>query len=292
MGWYRSYRKRLTFFSAGWNNSRSAIWASPKRNGRCIGAEKNPANGDSGIYSLQEIHDATYSTGGFSFIGYATGTTTNGGTHTFTYSNISAGVVQQGDLIVCVFGRGNSLGYYDTSTPSEQDGNYTFVPGAKQGGDDSYDHDHAIFQRTVGAGETSITFNPDSLGTAGYQACAFHYFVFRGATGVDSGAGSLRDNYSRFNLENVNSTALSPGNFLIFSHANGNLGTSYSTTVASSEFEAVPGRLSSTANDTDDINMQSWMYKPLVAETWTNPEFTASSANNSSDSTLVSVRVY
>lgn len=296
MGWYRDYRKRLSFYSSGWDNSRSAIWGNPKRNGRCIGAEKNPANGDSGIYSLQELHDAAYSTSAaaFEFIGYHTGTTTNGGAHTFTYSNISAGTVQEGDLIVCVFGRGNTQGFYDDVigyTPEEENGNYTFVTGAQDGGDDSYDHDHAIFQRTVGAGETSISFNPDNLGTPSYQACAFHYFVFRGATGVDSGAGSITSNYSRINTAGRNSTSLEADQFVVFSHAHAYYNTSYTISTASSNYEATPGRLSSLANDTDDINMQSWLYKATATETWTSPSFTGS-ATSSSDATLVSVRVY
>ena len=295
MGWYRDYRKRFSFFSAGWDNTRSAIWLGSKRNGRCIGAEKNPANGDSGIYSLQEIHDAAYSTGGGGggpeFIGYHTGTTINGGTHTFNYSSISAGTVQTGDLIVCVFGRGNNLGYYDTNTPSEQGGKYTFVSGAKMGGDDSYDHDHAIFQRTVLAGESSVQFNPDGLGTDSYQACAFHYFIFRGATGVDSGAGFLRDNSSRVDTTGNNSTSLGANQFLVFSHAHAYYSASYTISTASSNYEAIPGRLSSLANDTDDINMQSWLYKSTAAETWTSPAFTGS-VTGASDATLVSVRVY
>lgn len=293
MGWYRDYRKRFSFFSAGWDNTRSAVWIGTKRNGRCIGAEKNPANGDSGIYSLQEIHDAAYSTGGGGpeFIGYKAGITTNGGTHTFTYSSISTGTIQTGDLIVCVFGRGNSLGYYDTNTPSEEGGKYTYVSGAKMGGDDSYDHDHAIFQRTVLAGESSVQFNPDGLGTDNYQACAFHYFIFRGATGVDSGAGFLRSNSSRVDTTGNNSTSLDANQFLVFSHANGYYDTTYSVSTASSNYEATPGRLNTNAFDTDSINMQSWLYKATTTETWTSPSFTGT-ADGASDATLVSVRVY
>lgn len=294
MGWYREYRKRLTFFSAGWDNSRSAIWANPKRNGRCIGAEKNPANGDSGIYSLQEIHDAAYSTGGSSleFLDSFTATRVNGGSHTLSYSsNFTSATVSSGDIIVCVYGRGNSLGYYDTTIPSELTGDWTYVPTAKQGGDDSYDHDHAIFYHTVGA-ETSVTFDPDNLGTTSYQAQAFHYFLFRGATGVDSGAGYLRSNYSLINSSGHNSTSLEANQFVVFSHANGYLSGNFSASINAANYEATPGRLTSTANDTDDINMQSWLYKATESETWTSSVFGAANAGTNSDATLVSVRVY
>lgn len=293
MGWYREYRKRLSFFSAGWDNSRSAIWANPKRNGRCIGAEKNPANGDSGIYSLQELHDAEYSTGGLEFLdSYAVGRT-NGASDTLTYAtHFTSATVKGGDIIVCVYGRGNTQGYYDTNTPSEGTGNWTFVPGAKMGGDDSYDHDHAIFYHTVfNDSETSATFDPDNLGTPSYQAQAFHYFLFRGATGVDSGAATLRSNISLVNTTGNNSTSLEANQFVVFSHANAYYSTPHSASTASSNYEATPGKLNTVLNDTDDINMQSWLYKSTAAETWTSPTFTGS-ASTVSDATLVSVRVY
>ena len=293
MGWYREYRKRLSFFSAGWDNSRSAIWSNPKRNGRCIGAEKNPANGDSGIYSLQEIHDAAFSTGSLEFLDSYTASRTNGSSHILTYaSHFTSATVSSGDTIVCVYGRGNSLGYYDTNTPSELTGNWTYVPNAKMGGDDSYDHDHAIFYHTVGS-ETYVTFDPDNLGTPSYQAQAFHYFLFRGVTGVDSGAGRLRSNYSRVDTTGHNSTSLESGQFVVFSHAHAYYTTSssYHMTTSSANYEATPGRLHIAANDTDDINMQSWLYKATATETWTSPAFSGS-ATSSSDATLVSVRVY
>lgn len=292
MGWYREYRKRLSFFSAGWDNSRSAIWANPKRNGRCIGAEKNPANGDSGIYSLQEIHDAAYSTGGSSleFLDSYAATQINGDSNTLTYASHFTSAVSSGDIIVCVYGRGNSAGYYDASIPSELTGDWTYVPTAKQGGDDTYDHDHAIFYHTVGA-ESSVTFDPDNLGTPSYQAEAFHYFLFRGATGVDSGAGFLRSNYSRVDTSGHNSTSLEANQFVVFSHANGYVSTAYSVATDAANYEATPGRLSSVANDTDDINMQSWLYKATATETWTSPAFTGTASTNSA-ATLVSVRVY
>jgi hypothetical protein len=292
MGWYREYRKRLTFFSAGWDNSRSAIWANPKRNGRCIGAEKNPANGDSGIYSLQEIHDAAYSTGGsLEFLDSFAATMVNGASHTLNYSsNFTSATPSSGDIIVCVYGRGNSSGYYNSNNPSELTGDWTYVPTAKRAGDDSYDHDHAIFYHTVGA-ESSVTFDPDNLGVPSYQAQAFHYFLFRGATAVDSGAGFLRGNYSRVDTSGNNSTSLEANQFVVFSHANGYVSATYSVSTASSNYEATPGRLTSTANDTDDINMQSWLYKATATETWTSPAFTGT-ASSASDATLVSVRVY
>jgi hypothetical protein len=293
MGWYREYRKRLTFFSAGWDNSRSAIWANPKRNGRCIGAEKNPANGDSGIYSLQEIHDAAYSTGGLEFLDSYSFGRINGFDNTITYAtHFTSATVSSGDIIVCVYGRGNSSGYYDTNTPSERTGDWTFVPGAAHGGDDSYDHDHAIFYHTIGAGETSVTFEADNLGTPSYQAAAWHYFLFRGATGVDSGARTLKNNYSRVNSTGNNSTSLEANQFIVFSHANAVYNTNHSVSTDAANYEATPGMLSNLGNDTDDINMQSWLYKATATETWTNPAFTATSNSTASDSTLVSVRVY
>lgn len=290
MGWYREYRKRFSFYSHGWDTTRSAIWTNPKRNGGCIGKDKNYANGDSGIYRLQEIHDAAFSSSPLEFLDSYAATQVNGASHTLTYASHFTSAVSSGDTIVCVYGRGNSLGYYDTSTPSELTGDWTYVPTAKQGGDDSYDHDHAIFYHTVGS-ETSVTFDPDNLGTPSYQAQAFHYFLFRGATGVDSGAGRLRSNYSRIDTTGHNSTSLESGQFVVFSHANGYVSTSYSVSTASSNYEATPGRLTSTANDTDDINMQSWLYKATATETWTSPSFTGT-ASTASDATLVSVRVY
>ena len=296
MGWYREYRKRLTFFSAGWDNSRSAIWANPKRNGRCIGADKNLANGDSGIYSLQEIHDAAYSTGGaggLEFLdSYSVGRI-NGLDSTITYAtHFTSATVSSGDIIVCVYGRGNSLGYYDNNTPSERTGDWTFVSPAAHGGDDTFDHDHAIFYHTIGAGETSVTFEADNLGTPAYQAGAWHYFLFRGATGVDSGARTLKNNFSRVNSIGNNSTSLEADQFVVFSHANGYFDTNYSISTDAANYEATPGRLTTLGNDTDDINMQSWLYKATAAETWSSPAFTSTSAGSLGDSTLVSVRVY
>jgi hypothetical protein len=79
---------------------------------------------------------------------------------------------------------------------------------------------------------------------------------------------------------------------VVFSHANGYVNTNYSVSTDAANYEATPGRLNTVINDTDDINMQSWLYKATATETWTNPAFTATSNGSASDATLVSVRVY
>ena len=226
------------------------------------------------------------------FVGSYYQVRTNGGTSTFTYSNFtpetSGDTIQEGDLIICVFGRGNSSGYYHSNTPSEDNGNFDFIDGAKYSGNDTYDHDHAIFQKTVSAGETSTTFNPDGLGTDSYQACAFVYLVFRNWTGVDQGQGSFRNNSSRFSYTGYNSTTNDEGNYIVYSHAHGAYSSTYNITTASSNYDKSIGPI--RGNDTDDINMSTWVYQ-TDGTTWTNPSFSGSSTT-SSDSTLVSIRVY
>ena len=226
------------------------------------------------------------------FVGSYSQVTTNGNTATFTYSNFDpetpGDTIQEGDLIICVFGRGNSLGYYSSSTPSEDDGNFTFIDGAKYAGNDTYDHDHAIFQKTVSAGETSTTFNPDGMGTDSYQACAFVYLVFRNWTGVDQGQGTLGNNSSRYPWTGNNSTTNDSGNYLVYSHAHGAYSFTHDVTTAASNYDKLVGPV--RGNDTDDINMSTWVYQ-TDGTTWTSPAFSGTSTS-SSDSTLVSIRVY
>ena len=303
--WFRSWSKYRKFSRTSWDRAAKVIRRkATETNGGVMGAVvRSYKEKDPGIYKLQntfeaasEVSSAGGGISGLTYIGYIIGTTTNGGTHTCNYSSLVPAVsgysVQEGDRIICVFGRGNSSGYYDTNSPDEDNGNFTFVSGARQGGDDSRDHDHAIFQRTVPAGETSTSFNPDGLGTDSYQACAFHYFVFRNASNVGDGSGHLRSNYSRYTSSGQGSTSVSAGDFIIFSHACAILGTNYNTTVASGEFEETPGRLSSEANDTDDINMQSWIKQIDADGTWSSPAFSSTSNSSASDATLVKVRVY
>jgi len=307
--WFRSWSKYRKFSRTSWDRGAKVIRRkASETNGGVVGnVVKSYKEKDPGIFKLQNTFEAGFepaagsgggaaAPAGLMYIGYITGSTSNGGTHTCTYSNLVPAVsgysVQEGDRIICVFGRGNSSGYYDTNSPDEDNGNFTFVSGARQGGDDTRDHDHAIFQRTVPAGETSTSFNPDGLGTDSYQACAFHYFVFRNVTNVGDGSGHLRSNYSRYTNSGQGSTTVSAGDFIIFSHACAILGSSYRTSVASSEYEATPGRLHTERNDTDDINMQSWIKEIDADGTWSSPTFTSPSASSTSDATLVKVRVY
>jgi|TARA_B100000085_G_scaffold41466_1_gene34590 hypothetical protein len=250
--------------------------------------------------SLTDSADAAAGPG-LIYVGKEQWTTTNGNTGTFTFSNLDEAngtnyTVQAGDLIVLVFGRGNTSGYYISNTPSDELGNFTFLSGAKMGGSDSYDHDHAIFYRYVTASDIStgsVSHHPDNYGTPSYQACAFHFLVFRGVTGIDNGKGTQYNNNSRYQNTNYNQTTLdAAGQFIIFSAANGWYSSSGVHTTASSNYETDPGQISNYVNDTDDINMQTWIYKSTAAETWGNPSFSSPSTTSSSDSTLVSCRVY
>lgn len=260
-------------------------------------------NDDTGWYNLTTTDSASTFVGapsGPQFIGYYRTSTTSGGIATFNYSNmIPAGgdtslEVELDDTIICVFGRGNSSGYYPYSTPYERySNNFDYVSGASWSGNDTYDHDHAIFIKTVNPLYSDAKFYPDNLGTSYMQACAFHFFVFRNVTGVDSGQGSLYNNRSRFEYSGYNSTDLdAAGQFVIFSHAHGWYSSSGVASIGSAYYEADPGRLSTLAYDTDSINMQSWLYKSTAAETWSNQSFSTSSYTSSSDTTLVSCRVY
>ena len=251
--------------------------------------------------SLTDSADAAAGGDPPEYIGRYQTTSTNGAARSFSFSSMteangSGYTVQQGDLIVLVFGRGNVGAYYTANTPSDASGNFTYLSPAKAAGSDTYDHDHAIFYRYVTAGDIStgsVTHTPDSLGTPSYQACAFHFIVFRNVTGIDSGAGSYYNNNSLFQYTNYNQTTLdAAGQFVVFSAANGWDSSNGIMSTASSNYEADPGRLHNYANDTDDINMSTWIYKSTAAETWGNPSFSATSNTTSSDATLVSCRVY
>lgn len=250
--------------------------------------------------SLKDSADAAAAVS-LTYVGRFITTRSSGGTGTFTFSSMteangSGYTVEAGDLCVLVFGRGNSAAYYSSYTPSDELGNFTYLPSAKQAGSDSYDHDHAIFYRYITSSDIttgSTAHHPDSLGTPSYQACAFHFLVFRGVTGIDNGKGAHYNNRSRFSNTNQNQTVLdAPGQFLIYSAANGWNSSSGTHSTSSSNYETDPGALNSRVNDTDDINMSTWIYKNTAAETWGNPSFSSPSYTSSSDSTLVSCRVY
>jgi hypothetical protein len=260
-------------------------------------------NDSSGWYNITTTDSAgafAASPSGPQFIGYYSTYTVSGGIATFNYSNmIKAGgdaslEVELDDTIICVFGRGNSYGYYPGNTPYERySNNFDYVSGAGQSGNDTYDHDHAIFVKTVNPLYSSASFYPDNLGTTYYQACAFHFFVFRNVTGVDSGDAALYNNRSRFEYANNIQADLTAANqFVVFSHAHGWYSSSGVASIGSAYYEADPGRLSTLAYDTDSINMQSWLYKSTAAETWGNQAFSTTSYTSSSDATIVSCRVY
>ena len=166
----------------------------------------------------------------FRWIGHKGVSSTNGGAGTFFFAQMTSATdgaftVQEGDTIVLVFGRGNSYGYYPSYTPTDGYGNFTYVSGASYSGNDTYDHDHAIFYRTVTSGDIangSTRFQPQSLGTQSYQACAFLFYVFRGVTGIDNGKGSMYNNRSLYSYTGQHSTTLDDaGQYIVFSHANG-----------------------------------------------------------------------
>lgn len=60
MAYYRSYRKRLNFRKVKYEDGASGIVRKPTRNGGCFGKDKSYADGDSGIYLLQDVHDEAF----------------------------------------------------------------------------------------------------------------------------------------------------------------------------------------------------------------------------------------
>jgi hypothetical protein len=237
----------------------------------------------------------------FRWIGHKGVSSTNGNYGTFTFSQMTSATdgdftVQEDDTIILVFGRGNSYGYYPSYTPTDGYGNFTYVSGASYSGNDTYDHDHAIFYRTVTSGDIAngyVRFQPQSLGTMSYQACAFLFYVFRGVTGIDNGKGSQYNNRSLYSYTNQHGTILDDaGQYIVFSHANGWNDYRGGTSVSSAYYEADPGWAYWRVNDTDDINISAWLYKSTAAVTWYSPAFSQPSYTSASDATLVSCRVY
>ena len=64
MAYYRSYRKKLNWRKVKYEDGISGVVRKPTSNGGCFGKDKSYADGDSGIYTLQDTHDEAFKTGG------------------------------------------------------------------------------------------------------------------------------------------------------------------------------------------------------------------------------------
>src|SRR5210317_2484132 len=64
MAYFRSYRKKLNWRKVKYEDGVSGVVSKPRRNAGYIGKDRNYADGDSGIYTLQDTHDEAFNTGG------------------------------------------------------------------------------------------------------------------------------------------------------------------------------------------------------------------------------------
>lgn len=291
--WFRSWSRLRKFSRTSWDKEAKVIRRkASETNGGSVGTVvKSYKQKDPGIFKLQNTFESAYEpvasadtsvAVGPEYLGTRYNTQINGGTITMDFTDLGP---QAGDIAMVVLGHG----WYSSYTLGSWTGwtrlHYLI-------GNDTYDHNHYVFYKTIGAGETTLTTPSTIPGGSypSYSAVAARLFLFRNVSTVDLTYYNNASN-TAIPVAPGSVTLLSNTGFLMGSGATGYYSANITYTDTSATNSVVSGSsLLQIENDTRDICMRSFLH-PIDNTSFQSGSFSASTST-SYDSTSIWAHVY